>query len=121
MKNIVVLGAGTAGTMAANMLTKEKVFENWTITVVDKNNDHEYQPGFLFVPFGMMPAKRITKSRRKFLPKRAAFVQEDVVAIDRDAQVVVLVVFETYGYSANAALAMVPSAGQRAQALAVVE
>lgn len=90
MKNIVVLGAGTAGTMAANMLTKEKVLENWTITVVDKNNDHEYQPGFLFVPFGMMPAKRITKSRRKFLPKRAAFVQEDVVAIDRDAQVVVL-------------------------------
>lgn len=54
MKNIVVLGAGTAGTMAANMLTKEKVLENWTITVVDKNNDHEYQPGFLFVPFGMM-------------------------------------------------------------------
>jgi sulfide:quinone oxidoreductase len=76
MKNIVVLGAGTAGTMAANMLTKEKVLENWTITVVDKNNDHEYQPGFLFVPFGMMPAKRITKSRRKFLPKRAAFVQK---------------------------------------------
>lgn len=90
MKNIVVLGGGTAGTMAANMAVKERVFDDWTITVVDRNNDHEYQPGFLFVPFGMMPAKRITKSRKKFLPKRASFVQEDVVAIDRDAQVVVL-------------------------------
>lgn len=33
----------------------------------------------------------------------------------------VLVVFETYGYSANAALAMVPSAGQRAQAQIIIE
>lgn len=33
----------------------------------------------------------------------------------------VLVVYETYGYSANAALAMVPSAGQLAQAQVVIE
>ena len=33
----------------------------------------------------------------------------------------VLVVFETYGYSANAALAMVPSAGQLAQAQVVID
>lgn len=82
MKNIVVLGGGTAGTMAANMLVKEKALSDWRITVVDKNNEHDYQPGYLFVPFGMIPAKRIRKSRKKFLPKAAEYVQEDVTKID---------------------------------------
>ena len=90
MKNIVVLGAGTAGTIAANMLVKEKALADWKITVVDKNDDHQYQPGFLFVPFGMMPAKRITRSRKKFLPKEVDYVEDDIVHIDREGRKVVL-------------------------------
>ena len=90
MKNIVVLGGGTAGTMAANMLVKEKALSDWRITVVDKNNEHDYQPGYLFVPFGMIPAKRIRKSRKKFLQKAAEYVQEDVTKIDWEAKEIVL-------------------------------
>lgn len=90
MKNIVVLGAGTAGTMAANKLVKQKRMKDWKVTVIDKDNRHHYQPGFLFIPFGMVPAKRVTKSRKKFLPKGIDFIQEDIVQIDRDEQVVVL-------------------------------
>lgn len=90
MKNIVVLGAGTAGTMAANLLAKEKSLDDWKITVVDKNNRHEYQPGFLFVPFGMMPAKRITKPRARYLPKGVEFVEDEAVAVDRESRTVEL-------------------------------
>lgn len=90
MKNIIVLGAGTAGTMAANFLVKEKAFKDWRITVIDKNDDHDYQPGYLFVPFGMIPAKRVTKSRVKFLPKGINYVQADVTEIDRTNQQVIL-------------------------------
>ncbi len=84
MKNIVIIGGGTAGTMAANFLVKEKALADWNVTVVDKNNHHEYQPGLLFVPFGIIPAKRITRSRKRFLPKGATFVEDRVVKIDRD-------------------------------------
>lgn len=90
MKNIVILGAGTAGTMAANMLVKEKALADWRIIVIDKNDEHRYQPGFLFVPFGMVPAKRLTKSREKFLPSRAEFIEERVSRIDREERTVEL-------------------------------
>lgn len=90
MKSIVILGAGTAGTMVANMLVREDTFDDWRITIVDKNDDHDYQPGYLFVPFGMMPASRVTKSRKQFLPKEVDYIQEDIAQIDRERKVVVL-------------------------------
>jgi sulfide:quinone oxidoreductase len=51
MKRIVILGAGTAGTIMANKLRK-KLTGDWGITIVDVDNVHYYQPGFLFIPFG---------------------------------------------------------------------
>lgn len=88
MKNIVVLGGGTAGTVLVNKLVKERELTDWHITVVDRDNRHYYQPGFLFVPFGMVPQKRIVKSRSKQLPKQVDFVQDEVVSIDQDIKVV---------------------------------
>ena len=48
---VVILGAGTGGTLTANRLRKE--LPDVTITVVDENDRHVYQPGLLFVPFGL--------------------------------------------------------------------
>ncbi|MEN9692621.1 MAG: hypothetical protein RLZZ330_265, partial [Actinomycetota bacterium] len=45
MKKLVVLGAGTAGTMAANKLRKKLSKEEWSITMVDQDDKHIYQPG----------------------------------------------------------------------------
>lgn len=45
MPHIVILGAGTAGTMAATMLVKQEALKGWDITVIDRNNEHDYQPG----------------------------------------------------------------------------
>ena len=48
-KNLVVLGAGTAGTMVVNKLRRALPAEDWTITVVDRDDIHDYQPGYLFM------------------------------------------------------------------------
>ncbi|HMU06765.1 MAG TPA: FAD/NAD(P)-binding protein, partial [Kaistella sp.] len=51
MKNLLILGAGTSGTMMANHLVKELRDDEWKITIVDQYKTHYYQPGFLFLPF----------------------------------------------------------------------
>lgn len=51
-KRVVILGSGTGGKLAANRLRREFP-DDVTITVVDRDDDHLYQPGLLFVPFGL--------------------------------------------------------------------
>ena len=52
MRHLVILGGGTAGTMIANKLRHRLDRTEWKITVVDRDDEHHYQPGYLFVPFG---------------------------------------------------------------------
>ena len=63
--SIVILGAGTGGTLSANRL--RKALPDVTITVVDENDRHIYQPGLLFVPFGMAHPEDIVRPRGKQL------------------------------------------------------
>jgi sulfide:quinone oxidoreductase len=58
----------------ANTLSR-KTGPDWTITIVDQSEEHYYQPGFLFMPFGVYTEKDVIKPRRKFLPSRANYVQ----------------------------------------------
>ncbi|MDH4287466.1 MAG: tryptophan 7-halogenase, partial [Aquincola sp.] len=53
MKNIVILGAGTAGVLSANLLSRRLNLKEWAITVIDRSNIHVYQPGLLFLPFDL--------------------------------------------------------------------
>ena len=46
-KRVVILGGGTAGTMVVNRLHKKLNPDEWSITLVDKDNMHVYQPGLL--------------------------------------------------------------------------
>ena len=82
MNTLLILGAGTAGTMAANLL-RTKLGDDWSITIVDRDNDHHYQPGYLFVPF-WMPEERVVKDRASFLPDGVDFVQRDVARVHPD-------------------------------------
>lgn len=69
MKHLVILGAGTAGTMVANKLRPRLDSKEWQITIVDQDNAHYYQPGYLFMPFGMYRPSEVVKPRAKFIPK----------------------------------------------------
>jgi sulfide:quinone oxidoreductase len=61
-KKLLVLGGGTAGTMVANKVHRR--LPDWQVTVVDKTDIHDYQPGYLFIPFGMNSPEQVRKARR---------------------------------------------------------
>ncbi len=66
MKKLLILGAGTAGTMVANRMARLLDPDEWRITLVDQNETHYYQPGFLFIPFGIYVCLR--KRSPRMLP-----------------------------------------------------
>ncbi len=90
MKQLVILGAGTAGTMMANHMRKSLASSEWNITIVDQETIHYYQPGFLFLPFDIYKSKQVKKAIKKFIPKGVNLVQEKIESIDKDNDVVLL-------------------------------
>ena len=83
---IVILGAGTGGTLMANRLRRRLPAERASITVVDRDDRHVYQPGLLFVPFGLAHAEDIVRPRGRQLHEGIEYVPSaiDRVEIDRD-------------------------------------
>ncbi|HEY3411099.1 MAG TPA: FAD/NAD(P)-binding oxidoreductase, partial [Propionicimonas sp.] len=67
MKRLVILGGGTAGTMVANKLRAALGTHELHITVVDRDDAHHYQPGYLFMPFGIYNTSDIVRSRHRFI------------------------------------------------------
>ena len=82
MKRLLVLGGGTAGTMIVNKLRRSLDAAEWAITIVDQDDAHRYQPGYLFLPFGTYTADQVTRSRHAFLPDGVEFVVGEVDVID---------------------------------------
>ncbi len=80
MTQLLILGAGTAGTMAANRL-RAGLPSSWIITVVDTDNRHHYQPGYLLVPFGRYPPQRLSRPRRAQLANGIDFVQGRITRV----------------------------------------
>ena len=81
-RRLLVLGAGTAGTMIVNKLRHRLDREAWDITVVDRDDVHPYQPGYLFLAFGGYSPDQITRSRSAQLTKGVEFVVGDVDRVD---------------------------------------
>ena len=81
-KRIVILGGGTGGTLSANRLRRLYPKEEAEIVVVDQNDDHVYQPGLLFVPFGLARPEEIVRSRRHQLHNDIEFRQVPVDRVD---------------------------------------
>jgi sulfide:quinone oxidoreductase len=84
---IVVLGGGTGGTIVANRL-RRALGDDVVITVVDQDNDHVYQPGLLFVPFGTADAADLVRPRNRQLRPGIRFRAAGVDGVDVDANVV---------------------------------
>ncbi len=84
MKKILILGSGAGGTMMAAKLRKELNELEWSITILDNDEMHHYQPGWLFIPFGIYTAKDCMKPKRDFIPKGVNFVLDEVVHVDAD-------------------------------------
>ena len=86
MKRLVVLGAGLAGTMAVNRLRPHLDLDEWDITIVDQDDTHIYQPGLLFIPFGMYGADDVVRRRRDFIPSGVRMIVAPIERVDAAAQ-----------------------------------
>jgi len=90
MKKLLILGAGTAGTMMANRLRKKLSTDEWAIAIVDQYTKHYYQPGFLFMPFGIYSEKDVIKPKQKFIPPRVHYIESEIDRIEPDHNRVLL-------------------------------
>jgi len=81
MKNLVILGAGTGGTMMANHLHHHLQSPDWRITIIDERKEHHYQPGYLFLPFDMYSPDDIVKSVEEFIPDGVHLLQQKILRI----------------------------------------
>jgi len=84
MKRIVILGAGTAGIMMANKLNKHLAGSGFELSIIEKEDTHYYQPGFLFLPFGHYKKKDIAKPVNKLITKGAELIKKEADRIDAE-------------------------------------
>jgi sulfide:quinone oxidoreductase len=97
MKTFLILGGGTGGTMVANKMSQHLDQDEWKIIVVDQDENHYYQPGFLFIPFGIYSPADVVKPKRDFYPPNVEFIHSPInliepeknrVKLERDKRVI---------------------------------
>ena len=82
MKKILILGAGTAGTIMANKLHQVLPQDDWQITIVDQDETHIYQPGLLFIPFNIYTCNDVIKPKRDYIPKEVDLIMSGIELIE---------------------------------------
>lgn len=88
MRRIVILGAGTAGTMMSNHLRHELGRDEWEIDVVDEQTEHYYQPGYIFLPFDMIEPANLVKPIKDFIPKGVRLLKAKAERINAKESIV---------------------------------
>ena len=90
MKKLVILGAGTAGTMMVNKFSNTLDSGEWNITIVDQHETHYYQPGFLFIPFGIYGRRDVVKPKRDYFPPLVDVITSAIERIEPEKNRVLL-------------------------------
>ena len=98
MKKLLILGAGTAGTMVANKLSPVLSRDEWKITIVDQHETHYYQPGFLFIPFGIYGENDVIKPKRDFIPPGVEMIVSEIDLVEPEQNRVRIVKDNRYLY-----------------------
>ena len=98
MKKLMILGAGTAGTMMANHLKHELDADEWEISIIDSRKNHYYQPGFLFLPFDTYTPEDIIKPIEEFIPSGVNFINEQIGKIEPEKNTIYLENGDTLNY-----------------------
>jgi len=86
MKKVLILGAGAGGTIVANMLRSQIPESQLEITIIDRDERHHYQAGYLFIPFGIYSTDDVIKSKKEFIPQGVEFIVDTIVKINPDQQ-----------------------------------
>jgi sulfide:quinone oxidoreductase len=98
IKRVVILGGGTGGTLTANRLRRAFSETEAEITVIDQDDRHVYQPGLLFVPFGLTHPEDIVRPRGRQLHRGISYVNSAIDHVDIEANHVHLENGSVLGY-----------------------
>ena len=93
---IVIVGAGAAGVSLANRLVR--AVEGARITIIDRREEHFYQPGLTLVATGLWRPERVVGHNTDFLPRGVEWVKARVAEFDPDANAVVTDDGQRIGY-----------------------
>ena len=100
---VLVLGDGTGGMVAANLLAKEAARRRADVRIrlIGQSPMHTYQPGLLFLPFrkpGYRALSDIQHETAQFVGEGVEYVVDRVTAIDPDARTVATAESGTHRY-----------------------
>ena len=98
MKKLVILGGGTAGTMMANKLAHVAERYDLHLTLIDQEETHYYQPGFLFIPFGIYTEEDVIKPKRDLFPAGIEVIMTPAEEIKADESKIKLKDGKLIGY-----------------------
>jgi len=98
MKKLVILGGGTAGTMMVNKLAPVMERYDLHITLIDQEETHYYQPGFLFIPFGIYTEEDVIKPKRDYFPSGVEIIMTPAEEIKADESKIKLKNGKLIGY-----------------------
>ena len=89
-KKILIVGGGLAGTIIANGLCRQlgKELRNGdiSITMLGTSDQHLYQPGLLYLPFGRMRERDLFRDQASVLNKRINFHIDPATNIDTETE-----------------------------------
>lgn len=85
--HIVIAGSGLGGIAVANRLSK--MLDGARITVIDRKEEHNYQPGYTLVATGVWPVAKVRDLNADFLPAGIDWVKDMAAGFDPAANTVV--------------------------------
>ena len=84
---IVIAGSGLGGIAVANRLAQ--MLDGAKITIVDRKEEHNYQPGYTLVATGVWPVSKVRDRNADFQPAGIEWVKDMVAGFDPVANTVV--------------------------------
>lgn len=88
MKHVVIIGGGTAGTVAANSLIRRLNPHEFRLTVIDYSARHYYHPGFLTLTMGRVPNPLLWRWRHQTFLPGIHYLQERVTLVNPDKKII---------------------------------
>lgn len=84
---IVIAGSGLGGIAVANRLSR--MLDGAKITIIDRKEEHNYQPGYTLVATGVWPVEKVRDRNADYQPAGVEWVKDMVAGFDPAANTVV--------------------------------
>jgi sulfide:quinone oxidoreductase len=78
--HIVIAGSGLGGIAVANRLSQ--LLDGARITIIDRKEEHNYQPGYTLVATGVWPVSKVRNRNADFQPAGATWIKDMVAEFD---------------------------------------